>query len=316
MESSATSDLEGIFPGWSEVFNNCYPKPTMPPVAVTPQILPFANASQSAQLFITEPQVASHPTIVPNPTPYGPGMPGEHWRFMNNPFAPSDQLQSVNPAAVFMASNDNAETNSDYINTDDIHGPVPIRQDGNLDSCESDQNIESEDSEDDTVPIPTTSMLKRELSPSSSPILPRRKPGRPPKALLAAQGRKRRKGSDDRKRSQELHNHSATQSRARVNEGVEGIWKLVPPCQEIKFREKNGMPPQRSNGRPPCRAMKLQIAIAYLKEQIILKPHVTANCEKCQSAIDTSVQENRPSVIAIPTRVGSSRLGKAGDSPG
>ena len=58
-----------------------------------------------------------------------------------------------------------------------------------------------------------------------------------------------------------MHNDNAMRSRARLNKALEELWKVVP-TQVRAFQPENG----GDDNRDVCRAVKVEVAINYLKK--------------------------------------------------
>ena len=57
-----------------------------------------------------------------------------------------------------------------------------------------------------------------------------------------------------------MHNDSAMRSRARLNQALEDLWKLVPE------EERVSQPEIGEDQREVCRAVKVEVAISYLRK--------------------------------------------------
>jgi len=57
-----------------------------------------------------------------------------------------------------------------------------------------------------------------------------------------------------------MHNDSAMRSRARLNQALEDLWKLVPQDERVC------QPEIGEDQREVCRAVKVEVAIGYLKK--------------------------------------------------
>jgi len=120
------------------------------------------------------------------------------------------------------------------------------------------------------VPSPNSSNTPLSLQSSPSPppssmssLPPRRRPGRPSKALLAARAAKIGKAPSGRALAsarREMHNDSAKQSRVRLNTAIDELWGTLPKSARI-------VPP---GSKPVCerdlsRADKVGIALSYMR---------------------------------------------------
>jgi len=93
----------------------------------------------------------------------------------------------------------------------------------------------------------------------SPPMVPRRGPGHPSKASLAAIG-KRPTGRSLVTIRRQVHNNSAMRSRAKFNTILEELWELIPSTEKMQAISK------ADPARQLCRAEKMEIAISYLKK--------------------------------------------------
>src|SRR5204862_5857229 len=94
------------------------------------------------------------------------------------------------------------------------------------------------------------------------PPVRRRGPGRPSKAQSAAHfPNKRPTGHSAVKLRRQMHNDSAMRSRARLNKALEELWTVIPNQERI-------LQPEISvdDNREVCRAVKVEVAINYLKK--------------------------------------------------
>jgi hypothetical protein len=115
---------------------------------------------------------------------------------------------------------------------------------------------------DESSPGPQPSNVDAKLIPHPSPPVRRRGPGRPSKAQNSAQfPNKRPTGHSAVKLRRQMHNDSAMRSRARLNKALEELWKVVP-AQDRTFQSENGV----DDNREVCRAVKVEVAINYLKK--------------------------------------------------
>jgi hypothetical protein len=91
----------------------------------------------------------------------------------------------------------------------------------------------------------------------------RRGPGRPTKAQAAANysNTKRPTGHSAVKVRRQMHNDSAMRSRARLNKALEDLWTVIP-AQERTAQVMIGA----DDSREVCRAVKVEVAIAYLRK--------------------------------------------------
>jgi hypothetical protein len=100
-----------------------------------------------------------------------------------------------------------------------------------------------------------------QLTPPPSPPHRRRGPGRPSKINPATQlPPKRPTGHNAVKLRRQMHNDSAMRSRARLNQALEDLWKLVPE------EERVSQPEIGEDQREVCRAVKVEVAISYLRK--------------------------------------------------
>jgi len=100
------------------------------------------------------------------------------------------------------------------------------------------------------------------ISPQKVSTAPRRRgPGRPTKAQAAANysNSKRPTGHSAVRLRRQMHNDSAMRSRARLNKALEELWSSIP------VPERTAQAAGEDN-REVCRAVKVEIAIAYLKK--------------------------------------------------
>ena len=100
------------------------------------------------------------------------------------------------------------------------------------------------------------------LTPPPPPPVRRRGPGRPSKAQSAAHfPNKRPTGHSAVKLRRQMHNDSAMRSRARLNKALEELWTVIPNQERI-------LQPEISvdDNREVCRAVKVEVAINYLKK--------------------------------------------------
>ena len=111
-------------------------------------------------------------------------------------------------------------------------------------------------------PIEQRSFKNTELShPPSTPVR-RRGPGRPSKAQSASHfPNKRPTGHTAVKLRRQMHNDSAMRSRARLNKALEELWTVIP-SQERNVQPEGGA----DDNREVCRAVKVEVAISYLKK--------------------------------------------------
>jgi hypothetical protein len=68
-----------------------------------------------------------------------------------------------------------------------------------------------------------------------------------------------------------MHNDSATRSRARLNATLEELWSIIPKYQKVQQTGLGDV--DMDDSREVCRAVKVEVAISYLKE---LEAHVAA----------------------------------------
>jgi len=100
-----------------------------------------------------------------------------------------------------------------------------------------------------------------QLTPPPSPPHRRRGPGRPSKVNPATSlPPKRPTGHNAVKLRRQMHNDSAMRSRARLNQALEDLWKLVPE------EERVSQPEIGEDQREVCRAVKVEVAISYLRK--------------------------------------------------
>ena len=100
-----------------------------------------------------------------------------------------------------------------------------------------------------------------QLTPPPSPPHRRRGPGRPSKVNPASSlPPKRPTGHNAVKLRRQMHNDSAMRSRARLNQALEDLWKLVPE------EERVSQPEIGEDQREVCRAVKVEVAISYLRK--------------------------------------------------
>ena len=107
------------------------------------------------------------------------------------------------------------------------------------------------------------SLNNTELSPPPSTPVRRRGPGRPSKAQSASHfpNNKRPTGHSAVKLRRQMHNDSAMRSRARLNKALEELWTVIPN------QERNLQPESAADdNREVCRAVKVEVAISYLKK--------------------------------------------------
>ena len=107
------------------------------------------------------------------------------------------------------------------------------------------------------------SFKNTELTPTHSHPVRRRGPGRPSKAQSAAHfpNNKRPTGHSAVKLRRQMHNDSAMRSRARLNKALEELWTVIPN-QERNLQPESGV----DDNREVCRAVKVEVAINYLKK--------------------------------------------------
>jgi len=101
------------------------------------------------------------------------------------------------------------------------------------------------------------------IAPQKASHVPRRRgPGRPTKAQAAANypNSKRPTGHSAVKLRRQMHNDSAMRSRARLNKALEELWSAIP------LPERTAQAAGGEDNRDVCRAVKVEIAIAYLKK--------------------------------------------------
>jgi hypothetical protein len=127
-------------------------------------------------------------------------------------------------------------------------------------------------SETESVFVPTPTSSNTPLSHQSSPsppassmslLPPRRRPGRPSKALLAARASKVGKTLSGRALAsarREMHNDSAKQSRVRLNTAIDELWTTIPKSARVVL----------PSSKPVCerdlsRADKVAIALSYMR---------------------------------------------------
>jgi len=109
-------------------------------------------------------------------------------------------------------------------------------------------------------------ILEPKRPPSEQPIasnVPRRRGlGRPTKAQAAANypNGKKPTGHSAVKLRRQMHNDSAMRSRARLNKALEELWSAIP------LPERTAQAAGGEDSRDVCRAVKVEIAIAYLKK--------------------------------------------------
>jgi hypothetical protein len=102
---------------------------------------------------------------------------------------------------------------------------------------------------------------RTDLTPPPSPLTRRRGPGRPSKAVSPSQAPiKRPTGHNAVKLRRQMHNDSAMRSRARLNQALEDLWRMVPT------NERLAQPEIGEENREVCRAVKVEVAIGYLKK--------------------------------------------------
>ncbi len=112
----------------------------------------------------------------------------------------------------------------------------------------------------------TPASAEKQLTPPPSPPVRRRGPGRPSKAQAAAQypNNKRPTGHSAVKLRRQMHNDSAMRSRARLNNTLEELWNIVPKHERVL---EGGLgDADLDDNREVCRAVKVEVAIAYLKK--------------------------------------------------
>jgi len=107
---------------------------------------------------------------------------------------------------------------------------------------------------------------EKQLTPPPSPPIRRRGPGRPSKAQTAAQypNNKRPTGHSAVKLRRQMHNDSAMRSRARLNNTLEELWNIIPKHERIL--DDSIAESDFDDNREVCRAVKVEVAIAYLKK--------------------------------------------------
>jgi hypothetical protein len=119
---------------------------------------------------------------------------------------------------------------------------------------------------------PPSKPVDKQLTPPPSPPVRRRGPGRPSKAQSAAQfpNNKRPTGHSAVRFRRQMHNDSAMRSRARLNNTLEKLWNIIPKHERVV---QPGMGDgDLDDGREVCRAVKVEVAIAYLiKLQTIVR---------------------------------------------
>lgn len=111
-----------------------------------------------------------------------------------------------------------------------------------------------------------SSPVVKELTPPPSPPARRRGPGRPSKAQSAAQfpNNKRPTGHSAVKIRRQMHNDSAMRSRARLNNMLEELWNIIPKSERALQADETGT--EISDNREVCRALKVEVAINYMKK--------------------------------------------------
>jgi len=123
----------------------------------------------------------------------------------------------------------------------------------------------------DIIPEAKPPPSKQSITPQKvSPGPRRRGPGRPTKAQAAANypNSKRPTGHSAVKLRRQMHNDSAMRSRARLNKALEELWSAVPPP------ERTVEPGGGGDNSVVCRALRVEIAIAYLKKLQARMSHV------------------------------------------
>lgn len=107
---------------------------------------------------------------------------------------------------------------------------------------------------------------EKQLTPPPSPPVRRRGPGRPSKAQAAAQypNNRRPTGHSAVKLRRQMHNDSAMRSRARLNNTLEELWNIVPKHERVLDAGLGEA--DFDDNREVCRAVKVEMAIAYLKK--------------------------------------------------
>jgi len=104
------------------------------------------------------------------------------------------------------------------------------------------------------------------FSPPQSPPLRRRGPGRPSKShhTIQVSQPKRPTGHTAVKLRRQMHNDSAMRSRARLNQTLDELWQCIPK-QERTLQHGFG-DGDLDDGREVCRAIKVEVAISYLRK--------------------------------------------------
>jgi len=146
-----------------------------------------------------------------------------------------------------------------FLNTQDI-GQLPS-------SYSESPKVKFESPKTFPSPIsPKASSKPIALSPPRSPPLRRRGPGRPSKSHNPAPStqQKRPTGHSAVKLRRQMHNDSAMRSRARLNQTLDELWKCIPK-QEKALQHGTG-DGESDDGREVCRAIKVEVAISYLKK--------------------------------------------------
>ena len=96
--------------------------------------------------------------------------------------------------------------------------------------------------------------------------LGRRRRGRPTKRQSATQFQngKYSTGYSGSSIRRQMHNDSAMRSRARLNQAIEELWKVIPKHERIHWLgiSQGGM----GDDREVCRAVKVEVATGYLKK--------------------------------------------------
>lgn len=116
-----------------------------------------------------------------------------------------------------------------------------------------------------TTPKRQDTNVETQPTPQQSLPLRRRGPGRPSKSeTMATFPNARPTGHLAVKLRRKHHNDSAMRSRSRFNTTLESMWKAIPRDERaLQLREIDG---NLDNSRDPCRALKVQVAIGYLRK--------------------------------------------------